>query len=109
MHYPVMTEQQVAARWKVSLCAAICATVFSPRIASSATLALNAGDKFRLGFLMNLVPPVDYPVSQNPPYTRVLNSETTSTSQATVRCPAASDNGAVLQRWPRASCEAVKP
>jgi len=27
---------------------------------------------------MNLVPPVDYPVSQNPPYTRVLNSETTS-------------------------------
>ena len=27
------------------------------------------------------VPPVDYPVSQNPPYTRVLNSETTSVSQ----------------------------
>jgi len=34
------------------------ASVFSPRIASRATRGLNAAEWFRLGFLMDFVPPV---------------------------------------------------
>ena len=41
-----------------SWCAAICATVFSPRIASRATRALNDAEWFHLGFFMDLCPPV---------------------------------------------------
>src|SRR5271156_3646499 len=37
-----------------SWCAAISATVLSPRIASSATRALNAAEWLRLGFLMDI-------------------------------------------------------
>src|ERR1019366_56128 len=44
-----------------SWCAAISAIVFSPRIASKATRALNAAEWFRLGFLTDSAPPVVSP------------------------------------------------
>ena len=61
-----------------SWCAAISATVFSPRIASNATRALNAAEWFRLGFLMDFFPPVTFVPGQKSTYTRVLNTGTTS-------------------------------
>src|SRR5665213_839909 len=69
-----------AATWVAwtSWWAAICATVFSPRIASSATRALNAAEWLRLGFLMDLGPPVAILHRQISTYARVLKTATTS-------------------------------
>jgi len=58
--------------------AAICATVFSPRIASRATRALNAGEWLRLGFFMDFMPPVTSVPGLKSTYTRVRKTGATS-------------------------------
>src|SRR6202142_4590269 len=62
-----------------SWCAAISATVLSPRIASNATRALNAAEWFRLGFFMDFFPPVTLLPGLKSTYTRVLKTGATST------------------------------
>jgi hypothetical protein len=61
-----------------SWCAAISATVFSPRIASSATRALNAAEWLRFGFPMDFVPPVTLSPGPKSTYTRVRKAGATS-------------------------------
>src|ERR1019366_2725149 len=61
-----------------SWCAAISAIVFSPRIPSKATRALNAAEWFRLGFLMDFVPPVRSLPGSKSTYTRVRKTGATS-------------------------------
>jgi hypothetical protein len=61
-----------------SWCAAISATVFYLRIASSATRALNAAEWLRLGFLMDFVPPVTLSPGPKSTYTRVRKAGATS-------------------------------
>src|SRR5258708_39542527 len=57
-------------RIDTSWCAAISATVFSPRVASNATRALNAAEWFRLGFFMDFFPPFTLVPGQKSTYTR---------------------------------------
>jgi hypothetical protein len=56
---------------------AISTTDFSRRIASSATLALNAAEWLRLGFLMDFLPPVTSSPGQKSTYTRVRKASAT--------------------------------
>jgi hypothetical protein len=58
--------------------AAISATVFSPRIASKATRALNAAEWLRRGFLMEFVPPVMKMPGTKSIYTPVQKNGATS-------------------------------
>jgi peptide/nickel transport system substrate-binding protein len=79
-----------------SWCAAISATVFSPRIASKATRALNAGEWLRLGFLMDFVPPVSLWPGPKSTYTRVRKTGATSTGGGARRSHAHAAGGL---RW----------
>jgi hypothetical protein len=64
---------------RVRGCAAICASVFSPRSASKATRALNAAEWLRLGLLMDFPPVMP---EQKSAHTRVRKTEVTSSLRA---------------------------
>jgi hypothetical protein len=69
---------------------------FSPRIASKATRALNAGEWLRLGFLMDFVPPVTLVPGLKSTYTCVRKTEATSECLAAA---GTAPSGANQQPW----------